>query len=189
LKIDNGTQPADDHIHPLPTPLLDAWDRKYNRRSVPVMARNDFELLYTSLLRELGSSAAIDGALEAALAERMRCEVQKVTTQLELAKSKVFLRVDIADEMDDLVPHLQQENYLGWSKYITGTLPVLFQMYSSQQPTTTEMPLPPKSPRAPTQPQPTEQRAVRIRKTRKQVHNTSLRRSDRIRRSTGNGVR
>jgi hypothetical protein len=185
LKVDNGTQPADDHTHPLPAPLLDAWDLKYNRRSVPVMARKDFELLYTSLLRELGSSAAIDSTLEATLAGRMQREIHKVKTQLELAKSKIFLRVDVADEMDDLAPHVQQENHLGWSKYIICTLPVLSQLYSSQQPATTEMPLPPNSPRAPTQPQPTKQRAVRIGKTRERV---PVRRSDRIKKLTRNGV-
>jgi hypothetical protein len=190
LKVNNGTQPADDHIHLLPIQLLDAWDQKYNRRIVPVMARKDFELLFTRVLRESGSSAAADGTLEAALAERMQSETNRLATQLENVKQDVFLGSYVADEVDDLLPYVLQESHHGWSQYIINTLFMLSKLCSSQQPATARIPYPSISPSAPTQPlSPTKQRTPRIQKTRKHLQSVPLRRSKRIRQLTRDGAR
>jgi hypothetical protein len=184
LKVNNGTQPADDHIHHLPTQLLNAWDEKCNRRIAPVMARKDFELLFTSVLRELGSSAAADGKLEAALAKRMQSETNRLATQLEQVKQDVFLTPYVADELDDLLPYVQRESHHGWSRYIIHTLSTLSKQCPSQQPATDRIPYPSVSPSAPTQPLRTKQRTPRIQKTRKPLQTVPQRkerRSERIR--------
>lgn len=188
LKVDNGTQPAHDHTHPLPAPLLDAWNKKHNQYSVPLMTLKDFKRLAMSVLRESGSSVATDDALEAALVVRMQRETHELTTQLERVKEIVFLQEDISDVVDDLLPYVQQETHHGWSQYIIYTLSVLRQLYSTQQSATIEPPPIPTPSPAPTQPQLQKQRATRIQKTDKQRRVASARRSDRIKKLIGKGA-
>jgi hypothetical protein len=190
LKVDNGTQPAHDDVHPftLTAALLAAWDEKYNRRSAPLMPGKDFKRLVTTVLRKFGGSAITDGAVEAALAECMQQKTYELTSQLERAKRLVFLQDDVPDEVDDLLPFVQQETHHGWSKYIIHTLPKLSQLRYTQQPAKTAPPSLPSPPPGPTLPQPPRQRPTRIQKTRKKECIASVRRSDRIKNLTLKGA-
>jgi hypothetical protein len=180
LKVDNGTQPAHDNIQPLSEQALDALGEKYNRRSTPLMSCKEFRCLVTSVVRELEGSAAKYNQLEAALEERVNNDTQELKTQLEQVKRYIFLAEDVPDELDDLLPFVQQETHRGWLQYIIRTLPKLRQLYSAQQPATAEPPLMPTPPPVPTRPRPQKQRATGIPKTSKQERAAPVRRSDRI---------
>tara|TARA_R110002003_G_scaffold1425_1_gene23065 strand:- start:5461 stop:6132 length:672 start_codon:yes stop_codon:yes gene_type:complete len=181
LKVGNGTQSADDNSPSLPKWLLDAWDTKYNRYRIPLMTRTKFESFATSCLRELGSSAATDETIEAALEKGVQCETQKLTTRLAQVKRDFFLQEDLPDDVDNLLPRIHQESRHGYWQYIIDTLLMLSQLHSTLQPATTGSCSTPTLPPAPARPQPPKQRSTRIRKTSKQVQDATLRRSDRIR--------
>jgi hypothetical protein len=188
LKVDNGTQLAHDNIQPLPARILDAWEEKYNRRSILLISRTEFDCLVTGVMRELEGSAATNDQLEAALAERVNNETRELKAQLEQVKRDILLPADVADELDNLLPFVQQETHHGWLQYITHTLRMLHQLYSTQQPATSEPAPMPTPPLVPTRPRHHTQRATSIQKKRKQSRAAPRRRNDRIKGLTTNGA-
>jgi hypothetical protein len=113
------------------------------------MNRKKIDLLVTSVMCELGSSAVTDDKLEAALAERMHTETHKLTTRLNQVKTHVFLQENVPEEVDELLPFVQQETHHDRTQYIIRMLSMLMLLYSTQQPATTEppsMPTPPPRP-------------------------------------------
>lgn len=128
LKVENGTQPTPDDFHPLLPRLFDALDEKCNRYSAHLMSRHNFEDLVAYVVQDPSVSAATEDQLEAVLKERVRRETERLTTQLGSTKREVFLAPSVADEVDNLLPYIQDITVHGCTQYLIKTIPLLQQL-------------------------------------------------------------
>lgn len=130
LKVDDGTQATHVNFHALPLPQLDALEKEHNWCRVRKISRLDFEDLVANVMRDL--PGASDSALEAAVAERLRRDMSHLKKGLEELKRETFLNVSLAEEIDDLMPLLQQDTQHDSMRYTIQTLSMLAQLYSDQ---------------------------------------------------------
>ncbi|KAF1910993.1 hypothetical protein BDU57DRAFT_525044 [Ampelomyces quisqualis] len=122
LKDANGTQPpatfgfGGAHASPTHREHLEAT---YNRRTIRLMAEEDFFDMYDATALELGSTPG--PKFLAALAERVKQRTSDIESQLE--KSKLCMLSSNLSEEDDLhLMNILQETSLGRSLFIIESL-------------------------------------------------------------------
>lgn len=126
-----STQMPNTFDHPLlPRARFDEINRKYNRRSIPLMDLEEFQKLVLAIRREQRDYGA-GKPLEAILQGRMRNRTDELEGQLVSVKTKVFLDIDIPTELDALTPFLGDASHDS-TRYMIQTLKLISRLLKSQ---------------------------------------------------------
>lgn len=198
LKIDNATQLVfEGAFSRFPQPLLDRLDKTYNRYTIPLMSRLDFEKYIMSIMEDPKLRIESEGMLEDTLEEYLGLKRIKLGAKLHSVKINTFMEVDISDEVDVLLPLIQQQTLFGWSRYIIETLLKLSDVFPPRPREVSQLPTPrhprkscqavspslsssPRVQRTSAVSAPATSTATRIQKTRKKNCIEPLRRSSRL---------
>lgn len=125
LKTSAGTQPVTSFAHtwPLAETYVDQWDKRYNRRSVPLMAREDLEELIVAAYREAGARGVKE--VEAEVARRLQQQTAELEQRMEDRKLDFVLALVESKIPFNVITPIRTTTVLGHAQFVTDTLSFL----------------------------------------------------------------